>query len=59
MLRDCDLELNLSRILIAEDSRFYGIPMLIETEKGEGDDGREFDRINLATLRRLARAACR
>src|SRR4029078_11806562 len=41
------------------DSRCHGVPMLIETEKGEDDDGREYDRMNLATLRRLARAACR
>ena len=30
-----------------------------EPDQGEDDEGREYDRMNLATLRRLARAACR
>ncbi len=37
------------------DSRFLGIPMLIETEKGEDARGRDYDRMNLSVLRRLAR----
>ena len=37
------------------DSRFFGVPMLIETEKGEDEGGRDYDRMNLAALRRLAR----
>jgi len=36
-----------------QDPRFFGVPMLIETEKGEDENGRDWDRINLATLRRL------
>jgi deoxyribonuclease-4 len=41
------------------DPRFFGTPMLIETEKGGEADDDEYDRMNLAALRRLARAACR
>lgn len=41
------------------DPRFFGVPMLIETEKGEDEKGREWDRINLAALRRLVARARR
>ncbi len=39
------------------DSRFVGVPMILETPKGEDKDGRDFDRINLRRLRTLARRA--
>lgn len=37
------------------DPGFFGIPMLLETEKGHDEKGRDWDRINLARLRRLIR----
>lgn len=39
------------------DARFLGVPMILETPKGEDDNGRDWDRINLRTLRALAREA--
>jgi len=39
------------------DRRFRGLPMIIETPKGTDGRGRDWDRINLARLRRLAREA--
>lgn len=41
------------------DARFTGVPMILETPKGEDDNGRDWDRINLRTLRALAREAAR
>jgi deoxyribonuclease-4 len=33
-----------------------GVPMILETPKGDDDKGRPFDRVNLAKLRRLMTA---
>ena len=38
---------------IINDSRFFGLPMLIETPKGVDERGRDLDRLNISTLRRL------
>lgn len=38
---------------LINDPRFLGIPMILETPKGTDARGRDLDRINLATLRRL------
>jgi len=38
---------------IVRDSAWSGLPMILETAKGPGDDGREWDEINLETLRGL------
>ena len=46
------------RNLIA-DTRFRGVPMILETPKGEDSRGREWDRINLARLRSIATRAAR
>ena len=40
---------------LVNDARFFGIPMILETPKGEDDRGRDLDRVNLAGLRRLVR----
>jgi deoxyribonuclease-4 len=37
---------------LVQDSRFFDVPMVLETPKG--DDGEEMDRVNLALLRKLA-----
>jgi len=37
------------------DTRLIGVPMILETPKGKDDRGRDFDRMNLQRLRRLAR----
>jgi deoxyribonuclease-4 len=37
------------------DERFYGIPMILETPKGEDAAGRDFDALNLRRLRAIAR----
>lgn len=37
------------------DPAFFGIPMLLETPKGSDPRGRDWDRVNLARLRRLVR----
>ncbi|GMU38517.1 MAG: deoxyribonuclease IV [Phycisphaerae bacterium] len=37
------------------DSRWAGLPMILETPKGEDDKGRDYDAVNLSRLRRLIR----
>lgn len=39
------------------DRRFHGVPMILETPKGENEAGREWDRVNAARLRSIARRA--
>ncbi|MGD8452696.1 MAG: deoxyribonuclease IV [Phycisphaerae bacterium] len=39
------------------DPRFAGVPMILETPKGETPAGRDFDALNLSRLRRLAKQA--
>lgn len=39
---------------IVQDRRFGAVPMILETPKGRDPRGRDFDRLNLAKLRRLA-----
>jgi deoxyribonuclease-4 len=39
---------------IVTDPRFTELPMILETPKGSDPRGRDYDRINLAALRRLA-----
>jgi deoxyribonuclease-4 len=36
------------------DRRFHGVPMILETPKGNDPGGREWDRVNLRRLRALA-----
>lgn len=38
---------------ILNDPRFAHLPMYLETPKGENEQGKEWDAVNLATLRRL------
>ena len=38
---------------LLNDARFQGLPMYLETPKGENEDGEDFDVMNLATLRGL------
>ena len=38
---------------LINDPRFSGIAMILETPKGQDAKGRDLDRVNLATLRRL------
>jgi len=38
---------------VVTDPRFLGLPMILETPKGMDARGRNLDRVNLATLRRL------
>lgn len=40
---------------LVTDPRFFGVPMILETPKGEDARGRDLDRVNLSTLRRLVR----
>jgi deoxyribonuclease-4 len=40
---------------LVTDERFLGLPMILETPKGEDDRGRDFDKLALARLRRMAR----
>ena len=42
---------------ILADSRFHGVPMIIETPKGEDANGREWDRVNIRRLRAIAARA--
>jgi deoxyribonuclease-4 len=35
------------------DKRFFGVPMILETPKGEDEEGHDLDRTNLAALRSL------
>lgn len=44
---------------LVNDPRFLGIPMILETPKGQDERGRDWDRVNLATLRRLLEGAGR
>ncbi|MBI3832702.1 MAG: TIM barrel protein [Planctomycetes bacterium] len=37
------------------DSRWHGIPMILETPKGVDDNGKDFDKMNLKVLRSLIR----
>ena len=39
---------------VLADRRFRGVPMILETPKGENETGREWDRINLQRLRTIA-----
>lgn len=39
--------------LIVNDARFRSLPMILETPKGEDARGRDYDRLNLAALRRM------
>jgi deoxyribonuclease-4 len=39
---------------IVTDPRFAHVPMILETPKGEDDRGRDYDRLNLGRLRRMA-----
>lgn len=41
---------------IVTDPRLAGVPMILETPKGEDTRGRDFDRLNLERLRRMLRA---
>jgi len=41
---------------IVTDPRLTAIPMILETPKGRDSRGRDFDRLNLACLRRLSRS---
>lgn len=41
---------------IVTDPRLTGVPMILETPKGEDNRGRDFDRLNLERLRRMLRA---
>jgi len=38
---------------IVRDERWANVPKIIETKKGNADDGREWDEVNLQTLRSL------
>lgn len=38
---------------LVNDKRFFHVPMIIETPKGQDEQGRDLDQINLAALRRL------
>jgi deoxyribonuclease-4 len=40
---------------LVTDPRFPGVRMILETPKGEDDRGRDWDRVNLAKLRRMER----
>ncbi len=41
---------------LVNDPRFAGVPMILETPKGKDGRGRDFDRVNLAALRRMVGA---
>ncbi len=41
---------------LINDARFHGIPMILETPKGEDDRGRDHDKLMLAKLRRMVKA---
>ena len=40
---------------LVNDTRFFGVPRILETPKGTHTNGRDLDRVNLARLRRLVR----
>lgn len=42
---------------VLADRRFVGLPMILETPKGENERGREWDRVNLQRLRTIATRA--
>ncbi len=42
---------------VLADRRFVGVPMILETPKGENDSGRDWDRVNLQRLRAIAARA--
>ncbi|RMF73060.1 MAG: deoxyribonuclease IV [Planctomycetota bacterium] len=42
---------------VLADKRFVGLPMILETPKGENGRGREWDRVNLQRLRTIATRA--
>jgi deoxyribonuclease-4 len=42
---------------VLSDQRFDGVPMIIETPKGENETGRDWDRVNIQRLRRIAARA--
>ncbi len=44
---------------VLRDPRFAGLPMILETPKGENDNGRDWDLVNAAALRRIAAASPR
>lgn len=39
---------------VLADPRFRGVPMILETPKGEDESGRDWDRVNLRRLRAIA-----
>jgi deoxyribonuclease-4 len=41
---------------VLNDSRFTNIPMYLETPKGERDDGKQWDAVNMSKLRRLLKS---
>lgn len=41
---------------VVNDARLVGVPMILETEKGDDDKGRPYDKVNLDKLRRMVRA---
>ena len=41
---------------VVNDARLVGVPMILETEKGDDDKGRPYDKVNLNKLRRMVRA---
>jgi deoxyribonuclease-4 len=44
---------------VLSDHRFRGLPMVIETPKGQNQHGREWDRVNVQRLRTIASRAAR
>lgn len=44
---------------VLAEPRFAGVPMILETPKETDDNGREWDRVNLALLKRIARSVNR
>jgi deoxyribonuclease-4 len=41
---------------VLNDSRFANMPMYLETSKGERDDGKQWDAVNMSKLRRLLKS---
>jgi deoxyribonuclease-4 len=46
-------------VQVLSDARFADVPLVLETPKGEDDQGREWDRVNLRRVRALATRARR
>jgi deoxyribonuclease-4 len=44
---------------VLSDRRFRGVPMILETPKGENERGRDWDRVNLQRLRTIVSRAAR